>query len=896
MAKKENYRSKLSTLGLRAVKKRVIVISVIALAVLLISLLLVFQVLATTTLMAVAGSEASLSVTKRYLSTDHAPECSCGCLLAADESNLSGYGFTNDTSHRGQAFNLYMAILQYISEYGYEPGNPSTRITLHPGVLMERFDKEGAKNWFLPTDVFDSLWVTPSTGEDGGGSIFETLTLADVSIDGEGNSLKAIELVFPGNNFTKPPRLPEDYENEILANVNDTSVNILGHHVRYWTAAVSACPQEILDVFGATVPPDLGRHAEHGNPIYLPDILWGACVRLAKGYAECAEAVTNGAELTSELKSAISTEAAKPLAASIGFGCSWNMGNLNKFAGIGPHGSGAKEYNNFYAAVFEAALSGELSATAARSVMSAGSNSTDGTQERIEAIKAWNPDIGAMVEAYVRQTPDFASSNNTEIQQNVFRSYVTSPFASVYYVMAFEDFVVSELGFADYAGAAQTGEAFSSEIDITFIGDSIGVHTEPVFREKVGINSYFDVLSGRFVSEGKEALESILGTESLKSHVVLELGTNAKGESDLINLEEMIKSLSDKTVVIVTPFVFDENPGYGYVEATAEWIRGLPSRYSNASVADWNKAVRSNHEDTLFDGVHLNTSAYEIYVDLVLNAFGTSAPFPQNNSTTPLCDCVKTCSCWDVHGETANSRNLGDYGALSGPYQMRVDRGELEAVAAANGNDSADTEELFLSIFTDKDPSTVTVRISLSDKEASLYYFGYLPLPFEYADPISNPQESSAFYIRFIENLYADMHRGFDYPDALDTPIRAFADGTVVAQVTDMGTTGYGCYLVLDHGGGIRTLYAHLNGQLSGISIGSVVKKGDIIGSMGSTGLSTGPHLHFEIRQEHNGADRFLVPAYYVNGYANTSTSGSYVPPFADPSRPDGYFVVNPWQ
>lgn len=88
-----------------------------------------------------------------------------------------------------------------------------------------------------------------------------------------------------------------------------------------------------------------------------------------------------------------------------------------------------------------------------------------------------------------------------------------------------------------------------------------------------------------------------------------------------------------------------------------------------------------------------------------------------------------------------------------------------------------------------------------------------------------------------------DFHRGIDIPSAVGTDIYAAQTGKVVVAERH---SSYGNYIVIDHGGGISTLYAHCSKLL--VSVGDTVKQGDHIAEMGATGNVTGPHLHFEVR------------------------------------------------
>lgn len=89
----------------------------------------------------------------------------------------------------------------------------------------------------------------------------------------------------------------------------------------------------------------------------------------------------------------------------------------------------------------------------------------------------------------------------------------------------------------------------------------------------------------------------------------------------------------------------------------------------------------------------------------------------------------------------------------------------------------------------------------------------------------------------------SDFHPGIDIANDMGTPVVATADGVVISSGWNSG--GYGYMVDIDHGNGIVTRYAH-NSQLA-VNSGDYVKKGQVISYMGSTGYSTGPHLHYEV-------------------------------------------------
>ena len=88
------------------------------------------------------------------------------------------------------------------------------------------------------------------------------------------------------------------------------------------------------------------------------------------------------------------------------------------------------------------------------------------------------------------------------------------------------------------------------------------------------------------------------------------------------------------------------------------------------------------------------------------------------------------------------------------------------------------------------------------------------------------------------------FHKGVDISAPTGTPVRSTAEGVVVLAEPVSG--GYGRLVVIDHGGGVQTFYAHLS--KIGVHTGQEVHRGDLVGAVGSTGRTTAPHLHYEVR------------------------------------------------
>lgn len=100
-------------------------------------------------------------------------------------------------------------------------------------------------------------------------------------------------------------------------------------------------------------------------------------------------------------------------------------------------------------------------------------------------------------------------------------------------------------------------------------------------------------------------------------------------------------------------------------------------------------------------------------------------------------------------------------------------------------------------------------------------------------------------------------HNGTDFAASRGEPVSSTASGKII-YIGRKG--GYGKTIIIKHQDGITTLYSHLNGYKNGLSRGDRVRQGELIGYVGSTGLATGPHLHYEFRVNNKQVDAMKVP------------------------------------
>lgn len=162
------------------------------------------------------------------------------------------------------------------------------------------------------------------------------------------------------------------------------------------------------------------------------------------------------------------------------------------------------------------------------------------------------------------------------------------------------------------------------------------------------------------------------------------------------------------------------------------------------------------------------------------------------------------------------------------------------------GNTVRTGDLLFVSLESSRGPRAFYSFLAPGDSRPDWYDAeGKSARRFLMKTPINGARLSSGFGMRRHPILgYSRMHRGTDFAAPTGTPILAAGDGTVVRAGP---FSSYGNYVRIRHANGYETAYAHMSRFARGVRAGTRVRQGQVIGYVGTTGRSTGPHLHYEV-------------------------------------------------
>lgn len=150
----------------------------------------------------------------------------------------------------------------------------------------------------------------------------------------------------------------------------------------------------------------------------------------------------------------------------------------------------------------------------------------------------------------------------------------------------------------------------------------------------------------------------------------------------------------------------------------------------------------------------------------------------------------------------------------------------------------------------------------------------------QFAQPLKHIRVTSPFGPRKAPVPGAStFHRGVDFSASVGTPVYASESGRVI---TNKFNRFRGWYIVVDHGGGLRTLYQHLNGRAPK-AVGSSVQRGEVIARTGRSGIGSGPHLHYEVHV--NGKP--VNPLPFIQGNGRRKPKPKPNPPTPPPSTPE---------
>jgi murein DD-endopeptidase MepM/ murein hydrolase activator NlpD len=269
-------------------------------------------------------------------------------------------------------------------------------------------------------------------------------------------------------------------------------------------------------------------------------------------------------------------------------------------------------------------------------------------------------------------------------------------------------------------------------------------------------------------------------------------------------------------------------------------LKALEVDYNDSSTLAWEKSANGilfQNREKPFD-VDLKTVSGSVETTLVDN---TSSAGVEPRLMSQLVDIFN----WDI--DVQKDIHKGDSFRIL--YEHRTRKGQdtrtaLRIMAA----EIISAGQKFTAIYFEKQKG----QGNYYDLEGHSLGRSFLRFPLEFTS-ITSHLSAARFHPLLKVNL---PHNGVDFAAQRGTPVRAVGDGVV----TQAGWNGsYGKAIDIQHDGTFMTRYGHLEGFAEGIQNGSIVKKGQIIGFVGSTGRSTGPHLHFELYKDQRVIDPLSV-------------------------------------
>lgn len=180
-------------------------------------------------------------------------------------------------------------------------------------------------------------------------------------------------------------------------------------------------------------------------------------------------------------------------------------------------------------------------------------------------------------------------------------------------------------------------------------------------------------------------------------------------------------------------------------------------------------------------------------------------------------------------------------------FQRSVSGGDAVDVFYEENEENENRNELLFASITTRDETFRYYRFQTPDDNVVDFYDenGRSARKFLIRKPISAGEMRSGFGMRYHPILrYSKMHSGVDWSAPIGTPIVAAGSGTVLSAQWD---SGYGRRVEIQHPNGYITTYNHMSGFAKGVTEGVRVRQGQVVGYLGSSGLSTGPHLHYEV-------------------------------------------------